>query len=214
MSLPGILRIHSKPSPRPSHISATPRPAPSLPAKSVWYGPARAVNRWIAAPSRQPIWPPFGSPRGMAQPPMGPNCPGLITRSFVGTDRFRCHSRTHSDTRSGHQRGHCRGASGRGLGETRVDPAQPAPDWRWGHEGSASPWYPTAQLHRRASGQTWPQLLKSLLQAGSRPVIKNGRSEDRPLIYRPRRLERRRREFCGNILACASIAVPDCTRML
>ena len=38
----------------------------------------------------------------------------------------------------------------------------PAPDWRWGHEGSASPWYPTAQLHRRASGQTWPQLLKSL----------------------------------------------------
>jgi len=56
---------------------------------------------------------------------MGPNCPGLITRSFVGTDRFRCHSRTHSDTRSGHQRGHCRGASGRGPGETGVDPAQP-----------------------------------------------------------------------------------------
>jgi hypothetical protein len=38
----------------------------------------------------------------------------------------------------------------------------PAPDWRWGHEGSTSPWYPTAQLHRRAPGQTWSQLLKSL----------------------------------------------------
>ena len=38
----------------------------------------------------------------------------------------------------------------------------PAPDWRWGHEGSATPWYPTAQLHRRNAGQTWSQLLKSL----------------------------------------------------
>ena len=40
----------------------------------------------------------------------------------------------------------------------------PAPDWRWGHEGCTSPWYPTAQLHRRAPGQTWSQLLKSLSQ--------------------------------------------------
>lgn len=34
-----------------------------------------------------------------------------------------------------------------------------APDWRWGHEGSTSPWYPTARLFRRSDGETWPTLL-------------------------------------------------------
>ena len=93
---------------------------------------------------------------------MGPNCPGLITRSFAELTDFAATAELIQtldlvisvDTAVAHLAG--------ALGKPVWILLSPAPDWRWGHEGSASPWYPTAQLHRRASGQTWPQLLKSL----------------------------------------------------
>lgn len=34
-----------------------------------------------------------------------------------------------------------------------------APDWRWGHEGATTRWYPTARLFRRTDRETWPTLI-------------------------------------------------------
>jgi tetratricopeptide (TPR) repeat protein len=30
-----------------------------------------------------------------------------------------------------------------------------APDWRWGHDGETSPWYPSARLFRQGQGEGW-----------------------------------------------------------
>lgn len=38
-----------------------------------------------------------------------------------------------------------------------------APDWRWGLEGSASPWYPTATLVRQTRPRDWERVVAELL---------------------------------------------------
>ena len=35
-----------------------------------------------------------------------------------------------------------------------------APDWRWGHEGEATPWYPTMRLFRQSRPGDWPGVIE------------------------------------------------------
>jgi ADP-heptose:LPS heptosyltransferase len=33
------------------------------------------------------------------------------------------------------------------------------PDWRWGHQGGSSPWYPSVRIFRQAQGEQWKDVL-------------------------------------------------------
>ena len=35
-----------------------------------------------------------------------------------------------------------------------------APDWRWGSEGSSSPWYPSARLFRQDENRSWERVIE------------------------------------------------------
>ena len=37
-----------------------------------------------------------------------------------------------------------------------------APDWRWGHEGTISHWYPSARLFRKNYGESWKEVINRI----------------------------------------------------
>ena len=78
MSLPGVFEDSLETIPKTVPYLGNPSPSAQPPAKSVWHGrlgqstvgsPLHPGNRFLT---------PFGSPRGMAQPPMGPTAPGSL----------------------------------------------------------------------------------------------------------------------------------------
>ncbi|MFC4160924.1 tetratricopeptide repeat protein [Chitinimonas lacunae] len=38
-------------------------------------------------------------------------------------------------------------------------------DWRWGYQGSTSPWYPSMRIFRQTREQDWPELIEQVRQA-------------------------------------------------
>ena len=52
-----------------------------------------------------------------------------------------------------------------GLGVPTWLLLHPVPDWRWGLEGSTSPWYPSMRLFRKKPGSHWSELMGEVHQA-------------------------------------------------
>ena len=163
MSLPGVFEDSLETIPKTVPYLGNPSPSAQPPRKVGLYGPARAVNRWIAAPSRQPIWPLLEAPVEWHSLQWGQTAPGsLHDHSSELTDFAATAELIQTldlvisvDTAVAHLAG--------ALGKPVWILLSPAPDWRWGHEGSTSPWYPTAQLHRRAPAKLGRNFLNLFL---------------------------------------------------
>jgi len=48
------------------------------------------------------------------------------------------------------------------LGKSVWTALPPSPDWIWGNDGDATPWYPTMTLFRRARGQDWTDVFTAM----------------------------------------------------
>ena len=77
-----------------------------------------------------------------------------VSRSGRGRP-VRGHGGGHAAPRSDHHVGHGDRAPGRALGRPVWVALGVDCDWRWGVDGSDSPWYPTMRLFRQTAAQDW-----------------------------------------------------------